>query len=204
MIAGISRDLMRTGQGRLAVARGQAARMVLILLPAVVALWAPGASAHPSRRLPDGPHFLKFGSSTRTVLVWQAVTRGKSGHFLLLRGSETGGLRVAAVLPALEGSHRYCYVDHEVPGDTETVYQLVYREGEGPELVLITARVERHALSSPEVAPSPARDAPPGRGENPQFPLPSPTLDRLPQTAQHESGGWSEPPSPPPKRPAVS
>jgi len=204
MIADVSRDLMRTARGRLGVARGQVARMVLILLPVVGALWAPEASAYPSRRLPDGPRFLKFGSSTRTVLVWQAVARGQGGHFLLLRGSETGGLRVAAVLPALEGSHRYRWVDHEVPADIETVYQLVYREGEGPELVLITARVERRALSSPEVAPSPARDAPPGRGENQQFPLPSPTLGPLPQTSQRESGGWSEPPGPPPKRPAVS
>jgi hypothetical protein len=199
MIASILRILMRTRQGRLAVARGQVARTVLVLLPAMVALWAPQARAYPSRRLPDGPHFLKLGSSTRTVLVWQAATHSQGGQFLLLRGSEAGGLRVAAILPALEGSHRYRYVDHEVPADADTVYQLVYREGEGPELVLITAHVVRHALSSPDVAPSPARDAPPGYREDPQFPLPSPNLDRLWQSAQQESDGWPEPPSPPPK-----
>lgn len=178
--------------------------MVLVLLPGVVALWAPEASAYPSRQLPDGPRFLKVGSSTQTVVVWQAVNHAQGGHFLLLRGSERGELHLAAMLPALEGSHGYRYVDHELPADVETVYQLVYRGSEGAELVLVTARVERPGLSSVWVAPNPARDADPGRALDAQYPLASPNLGRLPQAVPHESCGWPEPPSPPPKPPTVS
>ncbi len=178
--------------------RGQVARMVLISLSGLAALPAPEAFAYPSHRLPDGPRFVKLGLSTPTVLVWEAATQGQSGSFLLFRGSEAGGLRLAARVPALEGSHRYRYEDPEPPAARETVYQLVYGDGEGPGFVLITARVERHALSSQDLATSLARDAQPGCEVSPRLPLPSLVRGGLPRTAQHQSDGWREPPSPPP------
>jgi hypothetical protein len=198
------RRLCKTSQGLFAVASDRVARVALFLLPALMACCASGAWAYPSHRLPDGPRFLKLDASTRTVLDWQAITRAPKGRFVLLRGNEADGLRVAAVLPALEGSHRYRYVDEEVAADSGTVYQLVYREGDGPDLVLITARVERPELRSPDAGPSPTRDAPLARGVHPWFPLAAPALSRLPQTAQNERDGWREPPSPPPKRSVVA
>ena len=190
---------MRSDQGRFGIARGRVARTVLALLSTAAALWVPEASGYPSRRIPAGRHFLKLGSSTQTVVVWEAFNHARGGQFLLLRGSETGELQVAAILPALEGPHRYRFVDHELPAGIETVYQLVYRGSQGAELVLVTAHVERPELSPTSLGPTPARDADPGRGVEPRYPLPSPALDRLAPAAGHEGGDRPEPPSPPPK-----
>jgi hypothetical protein len=180
------------------------ARTALALLPVVAALWAPVASAEP-RRLPDGPHFVKIRPSTRTVLVWHAVSRSRNGRFQLLRGSDTGGLRLAAVLPAFEGSHTYRWVDRELPADTETVYQLVYDDG-GAQVVLVTARLVQDGLRDPwRVKRTTAQDTDPGRTlDSYALLVPSRTGGRLPAAALTASGERGEPLTPPPRRPARS
>src|SRR5688572_1895118 len=128
-------------------ARWRMAMAALAPLAAAAVLSAPVASADP-RPLPQGPRFVKIRNSTRTVLVWHAVSHSDHGRFQLLRGSDAAGLRLAAVLPAIEGSHTYRYVDRDLPAETETVYQLVYDDG-GSKIVLVTARLVRDGLREP-------------------------------------------------------
>ena len=174
-------------------------------LAAAAVLFAPAAAADPHPR-PQGPRFVKIRNSTRTVLVWHAVSHNGQGRFQLLRGSDAGGLRLAAVLPAFEGSHTYRYVDHELPADTETVYQLVYDDG-GSGVVLITARLVQDGLRTPwQAKRSAARDnADPARSlDTYALLVPSRTVGRLPAAALTASGERGEPLTPPPRRPARS
>jgi hypothetical protein len=174
-------------------------------LAAAVVLLAPAASAAPAP-LPQGPRFVKIRNSTRTVLVWHAVSHSGQGRFQLLRGSDARGLRLAAVLPAFEGSHTYRYVDRELPADTETVYQLVYDDG-GSRVVLITARLVQDGLRAPwRVKRTASQDnSVPGRTLDAYaLVAPSRTAGRQPAAALTASGERGEPLTPPPRRSARS
>jgi hypothetical protein len=128
------------------VASRRIAATALALVPAAVLLCAPVASA--DVRLADGPYFVKVRPSTRTTLVWRALNRRPHGRFQLLRGGVDGEMHVIAVLPALEGSHQYRYVDSQPPVAAETVYRLVYDDG-AAQVVLLTARVVEDGLRTP-------------------------------------------------------
>lgn len=137
-------------------------------------------------------------------MVWQAQTHVRGGEFLLLRGTQLGALRVAAVLPAVEGSHKYRFVDGGLLADSEIVYRLVFRGTQGGELILVTARLERLGLSATWVVASSARGAFPGQGVDPLLPQPSLSPDRPASTRQSAGGDRPQPPSPPPRRLASS
>jgi hypothetical protein len=178
--------------------------VALLPLAAAAVLFAPVASADPSP-LPRGPRFVKIRNSTRTVLVWHALSHNGQGRFQLLRGSDAAGLRLAAVLPAFEGNHTYRWVDRELPAETETVYQLVYDDG-GSQVVLVTARLVQDGLRTPWRAKHTSpRDNDPARIlDTYALLVPSGTVGRLPAAAVTASGERGEPLTPPPRRPARS
>jgi hypothetical protein len=189
---------MPTGQWRDGVAR-RVPGAALVLLPAALILCPTEASARPLRRLPVQPYFVKLDPS-RTVLEWQAVSHRHGGRFQLLRGREGHPFRVAAVLPALEGTHTYRYVDPELPAEEEIVYHLVYAGG-GSEVVLVRARVVRQSMREPATTPAVARDADPGRVVDcAAFLIPSPAPAPPASATPAEALDRPRPPTPPPER----